>query len=376
VNPTELTEMRTARCTTALLGLLLLAGCSSYEDFRRPALRNYFADLVPPTSRPELPEPAEPSRAEQLAEALQLYKASAPPVADEYLVGPGDVLSVAVVVPTRAESGPPIEAPVDEAGDLLLPLIGKVNVAGRTTEQIEGEVASRYADGYYLGPAVTVVVRTYGSKQVFVSGAVGAPGAVKIAANRVPFLEAILLAGGLMEYASADARLTRGPAAGGPAAGEAESAEAEAPPRTIEIDLDELIRDPQVQDGLWVYPGDIVHVEPEEEPPKRFFYVLGYVRVPGAYPLPEDRVIRTTDAIAYARGLGASARSDKTYLLRRTADGPKVHRLNLTKVAAGKQEDVVLLPDDTIIVSTSWGRRTVDGILHAIGLRSLVPVGY
>ena len=106
----------------------------------------------------------------------------------------------------------------------------------------------------------------------------------------------------------------------------------------------------------------------------RFFYVLGFVRAPGAYPLPGDgTTISMMDAIAFARGLTAAARADKTYLLRKTREGQRTYQVDLTRVATAKEPDIVLQADDTVIVGTSWGRRTLDGVLHALGLGRLLP---
>ena len=80
------------------------------------------------------------------------------------------------------------------------------------------------------------------------------------------------------------------------------------------------------------------------------------------------------EAIAYARGLAGAARAENTYLIRDTADGKKRYRVDLTRVAAGKDPDVVVRPNDRIIVGTSWPRRFADGLLHILGLRSLAPV--
>ncbi|KPK65280.1 MAG: hypothetical protein AMK73_03460 [Planctomycetes bacterium SM23_32] len=349
-----------------LSGLLLLTGCGSYMDFRRPAFRNYVADFIPPTSRPELPEPTGPTRAERLAEALAKWMEESPPAAEEYGVGPGDLLGVSVFLPTLSGEGSTLQVPVDEQGQVSMPLIGNVPVAGLTTAQVEQELARRYADGYYRDPVVSVVVSRHESKWILVSGAVASPGVISLQRNRVTFLEAILLAGGLTKEAGETGRLTR--------SGPPEPPQ-EAESRTIEVDLEQLIEDPAVQQNLWVYPGDAVHVAPVVKPPERFFYVLGYVRAPGAFEWPQDRVIHAMDAVGYAHGLAPSARSDKTYLLRSTPDGDEVHRIDLTKIAAAEEPDVPVLAEDIIIVSTSWGRRTIDGILYAIGLRGLVPPG-
>ena len=133
-----------------------------------------------------------------------------------------------------------------------------------------------------------------------------------------------------------------------------------------------MLTDPALQRELWVHPGDVVYVIPLQVT-DRTFAVLGYVRSPGIYSMPIDAPVTMMEAVAQARGLEDSARAEKTYLLRRTGRGDEVHRVDLLKVAAAQEEDIVLQHGDIVIVSTSWGRRTVDGILRVLGLRSLAP---
>ena len=45
----------------------------------------------------------------------------------------------------------------------------------------------------------------------------------------------------------------------------------------------------------------------------------------------------------------------------------------MTRVASAEDPDIPVQPDDVIIVSTSWSKRTLNGILHSLGLRSLAP---
>ncbi len=409
--------MRRTSAALLLSVLVALAGCSSYLDFKRPMLRNYAADAAYPTSRPVPPRRLVLRTPEMLAEALARWQQAAGEPREEYLVGPGDVLSVSLFVPTQSAVGSSLEVSVSENGDVSFPLIGTVDVAGLTTGEIGEMLAGLYGDGYYRDPVVTAVVTGYASKRILVTGAVANPRIVVLKTNRIPLLEALLQAGGLTENAGDTVRLTRiePPGPGGWAAAEElqfepegigpadaaqeepaeemevaptepERAEAapgdaetgdveppEPPPQAAEVDLDMLLTDADTQQNVWVHPGDVVYVEPIPEIRDEFFYVLGYVRGPGAYPMPPDRPVRLMDALAQARGLDLAARPDKVFLLRTTPSGEEVHRVDLTKVAAAQDPDMILQPGDTIIVGTSWGRRTVDGILHALGLRGLMP---
>lgn len=346
-----------------LAALIVLAGCSSYEDFQRPVVRNYAADLFRSSRRPPEGRTAQAERAERLTEALARWREARGKQRQAYAVGPSDVLRVSIFVPAQPEGNSSFELPVGEDGDIKLPLLGDVDVSGFTTKQIEEKLTTLYGDGYYRGPVVTVIVSEYGSKQILVAGGgVVEPGIVTLHSNRIRLLEAILQAGGLTQTAGDIARLTKAPAPG-------ESSRTSL--ETVEIDLEELIAGGHMEQNVWVYPGDVVFVASGRT---RFFYVLGFVRAPGAYPLPGDgTTISMMDAIAFARGLTAAARADKTYLLRKTREGQRTYQVDLTRVATAKEPDIVLQADDTVIVGTSWGRRTLDGVLHAVGLGRLLP---
>jgi len=63
---------------------------------------------------------------------------------------------------------------VDQAGMISMPLIGTVPARGRTTSDIEADVAARLRNGYLRNPDVSVEVDRY--RPFFVMGEVGAAG--------------------------------------------------------------------------------------------------------------------------------------------------------------------------------------------------------
>ena len=300
---------------------------------------------------------------EELALALSRWKEMTGSATAPYSVGPGDVLRVSISVYGQPEADLAAELPVSQRGDVRCPLLGEVRVAGLGTAEIEEALARRYADGYYRDPVLSVVVSQYRSKRIFVTGGVADPGSMTLEANRIALLEALLGAGGLTEKAGDTAVVTR--VRSRPGAEGNESA-----PQTLTVNLRSLIESSDMVQNIWIHPGDVVHVPHAEN---RSVYVLGFVNAPGAYPLPERGSIGMIDAITLARGLAAAGKPERTYLLRRTAEGQKSYRVDLARVAAAKEPDIPMQAGDRIIVSTSFLRRTVDGILHATGLRSFAP---
>jgi polysaccharide export outer membrane protein len=84
------------------------------------------------------------------------------------------------------------------------PLIGSVEVCGRTPPQIERNIRERLSDGYIKEPQVSVLVKEYKSKSVSVFGQVKQPGTLPYAGG-MTVVEAISQAGGFTEMARKNA---------------------------------------------------------------------------------------------------------------------------------------------------------------------------
>jgi polysaccharide export outer membrane protein len=112
-------------------------------------------------------------------------------------LGPGDVFEVTVYGEEKL-SGVHRIAP---DGAIQFPLINRVVVEGMTTSEIAEELKRRLQDGYLRDPSVSVFVREYSSKKVFVLGEVQRPGTFPFTA-RMNIVEAITLAGGFKDSAN------------------------------------------------------------------------------------------------------------------------------------------------------------------------------
>lgn len=90
---------------------------------------------------------------------------------------------------------------VDESGTIAFPLIGPVDVFGRTCSEIADEITSRLAADYVRDPAVTCQVIELNSLRVVVGGEVRTPGRFAYTPN-LTIMEAIALAEGFTTSAS------------------------------------------------------------------------------------------------------------------------------------------------------------------------------
>lgn len=114
-------------------------------------------------------------------------------------LGPGDVFEVSVYGEEKL-SGVHRIAP---DGAIHFPLIKRVMVEGMTTSEIAEEIQTRLRDGYLRDPSVSVFVKEYNSKKVFVLGEVQRPGTFPFTAS-MNIVEAVTLAGGFSAAANAN----------------------------------------------------------------------------------------------------------------------------------------------------------------------------
>lgn len=154
-------------------------------------------------------------------------------------LGPGDVFEVTVY----GEENLTRTLRVSPEGDVHFPLIDRIHVDGLTTVQIETLIREKLQDGFIREPSVTVFVKEYNSKKVFVLGEVERPGTFPYAAG-MNIVEAITLAGGFKASANTNyVVVTRRGAAGD---------------QRIPIPVEKIIEGLATNFGL--QPGDIIYV--------------------------------------------------------------------------------------------------------------------
>ncbi len=90
---------------------------------------------------------------------------------------------------------------VSPEGTVDYPLCGKVKLAGMTSSQAADALTQCLAQGYLKRPQVTVLIREYNSKKVFVFGEVQKPGTFPYDDN-MNIIQAVTLAGGFTKVAA------------------------------------------------------------------------------------------------------------------------------------------------------------------------------
>ena len=114
----------------------------------------------------------------------------------QYRISQQDILQISVFQVNDLNSA----VQVNQDGSITLPLVGKVQVAGRTTSETEQIIAGKLRQKYLQSPQVSVSVKTYG-KRITVSGEVRSP---KVVADdgATTLSQAIANAGGVSDLAN------------------------------------------------------------------------------------------------------------------------------------------------------------------------------
>lgn len=116
-----------------------------------------------------------------------------------YRIGPYDVLAIQFFGVDDLNR----EGAVDASGNFSLPLLGSLQVSGKTPTQVETEITERMRGRFLRDPQVTVSVREIRSQRVTLDGAVVIPGVYPVV-GEISLVQAISLARGTTEFAHLD----------------------------------------------------------------------------------------------------------------------------------------------------------------------------
>lgn len=186
-----------ARCgwTAAPAAVLVaLAWCALALTGCGPTLSSDFSALEPPSPAGERPSglTAHPADIKPAARAADKLTSGATPGSSGYKIGPLDVIEFSVFKVAELTR----TAQVSETGSVNLPLVGEVQAAGKTAQEMERDLAHKLGTKYLQSPQVTVLVKEYNSQRVTVEGAVRRPGVYPIR-GKTTLLQVIATAEGL-----------------------------------------------------------------------------------------------------------------------------------------------------------------------------------
>lgn len=152
---------------------LALSGCGNTHFMGRPDLQAI--------ENGELPAP-------------DMASATTRPLAT--LLGPGDKVSIEVFGVGELSR----QVTVDSSGTISYPLLGAIQVSGRSSGELAELIRAGLANGYVRDPRVTVSVVEVASQVVTVDGEVHRPGILPVV-GRLTLMRAIARSGGTTEFA-------------------------------------------------------------------------------------------------------------------------------------------------------------------------------
>lgn len=363
----------------AVLSLLIASGCQQgtpriYKvttpqqraEFRARAGQSYYSPYNPPAyARQALPESRAPDQS----------------ACDNYHIGVGDVLQVKIYQLLDLNREEVIVQKVDRQGQIYLPLINHVQVAGLTCDQVRSELLLHLGQEYIREPRVDVSIKEYASKEVLVLGAVAHPGQVVLQSDRATLLDVIGYAGGLAPTAAPDIEILRAsynpgfpqnPNRLASAIGQG-SAREPYYPRLI-VPAVKVFAEGGDQINPLIYPGDVVKVPNQAE---GVVFLAGEVRQPGAKEF--RRPLNVLQAITCAGGTTRIANEKKCKIIRRTPEGrEKFLMVDLEKIQKGQQSNVLLAQNDTILVPVCPTKKFFNDLDNFIrrGINAGVDVTY
>jgi polysaccharide export outer membrane protein len=272
------------------------------------------------------------------------------PAAAGYRLGPSDEVTIRVLDLTDEIGDAPFR--LDQNGEIALPLVGRLQVGGFTTDQLQVELAKRFRK-YLLDPQVTVAISTYRSEPVSVLGAVNTPGVLQVEDGKTLFA-VLSLAGGLTNEAGAIIKITRRKEQGPiPLAGAELDSSGDFMVAQVSVKSIMGAHDPT--QNIVVRPFDIVTV-----PTGEVVYVVGCVKTPGGFVLGGREQLSVLQAIALAQGLAPGAAAKKARILR-GVDGATAKMevpVNVKAILEGKTPDLALGPNDVLFIPSGADLRS------------------
>lgn len=255
-------------------------------------------------------------------------------------IGAGDLLEMSVF-DTPEFSG---KLRVSNTGDIFLPLVGSLHVAGLKAEEAQNLIRQKLIDGSFLkDPQVTVFIAEYATQNVSVLGEVKNPG-IYPAFGSHHLLDYISLAQGLTPLASTRVTVTH--------TGHSDE------PQHVKMTVGAT---PKPENNPEILPGDTIFVERTG-----VIYVIGDVARPGGFPMDHDEQLTILQAVALAQGTNPTAAKGSAKLIRTTSAGRQQLPVNLKKILTAKATDLAMQDNDILFVPSSAAKNAMKDIENAM----------
>jgi protein involved in polysaccharide export with SLBB domain len=306
---------------------------------------------------------------------------------EDYQLAPSDTIRIVI------EDAPELSSifRINKQGTIPLRYLGQTLVAGKTTEEVAKMIADSLRGRYLKDPKVYVSVEQYNSRTFFIQGNVRTPGTYVIEGTPSLF-KLITIAGGLTENHGSLAYIIREkkadpekiersragieqppdknvskttlPTAISQALDEKKASEAgiegETEYQLITSQLSSLFKG-RFEQNFLIEPNDLVFI-----PPRDVFYLAGEVKSPGQYPLKEGTTLR--QAVSISQGTFARAATNRAIIFRQDPLTGKTTEIpvDIGAVMKGKFQDILIMPNDVIVVPGSTVKSVTSSITNAL----------
>ncbi len=252
-------------------------------------------------------------------------------------IGIGDLLQITMFGTQDFNS----DFRVSPSGDISLPPLGMVHVAGLSTSEAERSIEDQLREGgFYREPRISVFQKEYATQGVSILGEVKNPGVYPLLADR-HLLDLLSQAGGLTPNASKTISVTHAGAS---------------TPSVVT-----LSKDPELAatSNPAILPGDTVVVATAG-----VVYVIGDVNKPGGFVINDNLTV--LQALALAGGNTPMAALDRVQVVRQVKGTRESVPISLKRILNGRDKDIRLQPEDILFIPSSAGKNAVSRSMQAI----------
>ena len=266
-------------------------------------------------------------------------------------LGTGDLLEISVYnVPELST-----KSRLGNNGDVYLPLVDYVHLAGLTVEEAQALIEKRLSDGGFVkNPHVTLNVDQSVSQGASLLGEVARPGVYPIIGEPRLF-DVISAAGGFTSSAGRSITVTHRNQSDKP----------------VTVPLSRKLSDDPAS-NISVSPGDTILVHKAD-----VVYVVGEVSRPSGFLMDSDN-LTVLKLVALAGGTTRFAKMNDVRIIRKGPNGMTETPVELKKILQAKAADIPLKADDILFVPSSLKKavmaRSVEAAIQAASAASILAI--
>jgi polysaccharide export outer membrane protein len=242
-----------------------------------------------------------------------------------YRLGVGDRISINVFGEPDLDA---LHVQVAGTGDVQLPILGRVDIAGLSLNEVQDLLESHYGE-HFIDPWVVVQLVESLSRPVYLLGAFNEAGVIQIE-RPTSLIQALSAGHGLTETAYIrGARLIRDG-------------------QIAAVDIHSLLNRGRMDQNVWLQPQDTIFVPGMQD---LRIYMLGAVASPGAQPITNGP-LTLAQAVSQAGGpLRAQANLKRVRVIRaRSPVDGELYVVDFRRIMEGESFDMPLEPGDIVYV--------------------------